>query len=177
VPSAAGEPEITAFLAPVLEEWAVGKIMKSDCPLRCGPRLDLPLLALPRWYIVMDLTIQSARIRVFVYGTLLRGEDNHRFLRSASYLGSARTAPRFQLFDVGPFPALVDSGATAVVGELYEVDVETLAALDELEDHPDVYRRTEIPLDDGTVAHAYLLVRAPAEDLPVIASGDWRLRR
>lgn len=121
--------------------------------------------------------MQSARTRIFVYGTLLRGEDNHHFLRSASYLGSARTAPRFQLFDVGPYPALVDGGAMAVVGELYEVDVETLAALDDLEDHPEVYRRTEISLDDGTVAQAYLLVGASAEGLAVIASGDWRQRR
>jgi gamma-glutamylcyclotransferase (GGCT)/AIG2-like uncharacterized protein YtfP len=119
----------------------------------------------------------SRRTRVFVYGTLLRGEENHCFLRGAVYLGAARTAPRFQLLDLDAFPALVNSGATAVAGELYEVDGETLAALDELEDHPEIYRRTEIPLDDGTLAEAYLLVSTPAEGVPIIASGDFRQRR
>jgi gamma-glutamylaminecyclotransferase len=135
-----------------------------------------PLLAPPRSDIVADLTTQSLRTRLFVYGTLLRGEGNHHFLRAARQLGDARTAPRFQLLDLGAFPALVNSGATAVIGELYEVDGETLAAIDELEEHPDVYRRTEIPLDDGTLAHAYLLMIAQGKDPPVIASGDWRKR-
>jgi len=124
---------------------------------------------------VTNSTTPNARARVFVYGSLLSGEQNHPFLRTARLLGEARTALCFELLDLGVFPALVP-GAAAVRGELYEVDAETLAALDELEDHPDVYRRTEIPLGDGTRALAYLLVGAPPGDARVIASGDWRQR-
>ena len=60
--------------------------------------------------------------RVFVYGTLLAGEPNHRLLEAASFVGPAETPPVFSLVDLGPFPALVGGGAGAVVGEVYEVD-------------------------------------------------------
>ena len=49
--------------------------------------------------------------RVFVYGTLLAGEPNHRLLEAASFVGPAETPPVFLLVDLGPFPALVACGA------------------------------------------------------------------
>ncbi len=115
--------------------------------------------------------------RVFVYGTLLSGEANHRFLAAARRLGRARTAPCFELVDLGSYPALVPGGALSVAGELYAVDAVALAAIDDFEDHPHLYLRTEIPLDDRTAAHAYLLARAQlARGKPRILSGDWRHR-
>jgi gamma-glutamylcyclotransferase (GGCT)/AIG2-like uncharacterized protein YtfP len=116
------------------------------------------------------------RTRVFVYGTLRAGEDNHHYLRGAPLLRRAFTGPTFDLVDLGAFPALVPGGATAVAGELYDLDDATLAALDELEDHPHFYRRAEIPLDDGTLAHTYVLAGREASCYPQIASGDWRRR-
>ncbi|WP_415841932.1 gamma-glutamylcyclotransferase family protein, partial [Myxococcus xanthus] len=90
----------------------------------------------------------STSTRVFVYGTLLGGEPNHRLLRGARLIGPARTQPRFTLYDYGPFPALASRGKHAVEGEVYEVDALMLAALDRLESHPRFYRRTPITLDD-----------------------------
>jgi gamma-glutamylaminecyclotransferase len=120
--------------------------------------------------------MSDAPTRVFVYGTLLAGEENHRFLEHARPIGRARSKPRFRLLDLGLYPAMLSGGETGVHGEVYEVDRETLERLDELEDHPHVYRRTAIPLDDGTVAEAYLLTREPAEGEVEIASGDFRSR-
>ena len=70
---------------------------------------------------------------VFVYGTLLAGEPNHRLLTGARLVAEARTKPAFELRDLGAFPGLVRGGQHAVAGEVYEVDVATLAALDRLE--------------------------------------------
>jgi gamma-glutamylaminecyclotransferase len=95
--------------------------------------------------------------RVFVYGTLLAGEGNHALLQTARFIGAARTPPGFGLYDLGAFPGLVRGGQAAVVGEVYEVDAPTLAALDDLEDHPTFYQRTIIVLEDGSVAATYLL--------------------
>jgi gamma-glutamylaminecyclotransferase len=117
-----------------------------------------------------------APTRVFVYGTLLVGEENHRFLERARSIGRARTEPRFRLLDLGPYPAMLPGGEIGVHGEVYEVDRETLERLDALEDHPHLYRRTAIPLDDGTLAEAYLLTREPGEGELPIASGDFRSR-
>lgn len=114
---------------------------------------------------------------VFVYGTLLTGEPNHRVLAGAQLVGHARTEPAFELHDLGPFPGLVGGGAHAVVGEVYEVDAPTLARLDALEGHPCFYRRTRIALEDGAKVETYLLTPEQVEGRRVIASGNWRSRR
>lgn len=115
--------------------------------------------------------------RVFVYGTLLAGEPNHRVLVGATLVGHACTAPAFELRDLGTFPGLVRGGAHAVGGEVYEVDAPTLARLDALEGHPRFYRRTRIALADGTNVETYLLTPEQVEGRPVIVSGNWRSRR
>jgi gamma-glutamylcyclotransferase (GGCT)/AIG2-like uncharacterized protein YtfP len=115
--------------------------------------------------------------RVFVYGTLLRGEGNHRLLARARLLREARTEATFELRDLGAFPGLVRGGAHAVAGEVYEVDADTLAALDRLEGHPRFYRRTLIALADGERVEAYLLAPEQVDGCPVIASGSWRAHR
>lgn len=108
---------------------------------------------------------------VFVYGSLLRGGQYHHLIRGAPCEGPARTAPLFTLVDLGPYPALVPGGCTAVHGELYKADDALLQRLDELEGHPDFYQRQIIPLDDGRTAQSYLLAQSRGEP---IVSGDWR---
>lgn len=117
---------------------------------------------------------RSRAVRVFVYGSLLSGEPNHRLLAEARRIGPARTAPYFRLVDLGGFPAMVHDGAGHVVGELYEVDRSTLAALDRLEGCPRFYERTVIALADGTEAEAYLLRPEQVRGRTAIPSGDWR---
>ena len=104
--------------------------------------------------------------RVFVYGTLLSGEPNHRVLAGAELLGEARTEPEFDLVSLGAFPAMV-----------HAVDRGTLAALDHLEGHPRFYRRRRVRLDDGEEVLAYLLSREQAHGRPKITSGNWRHQR
>jgi gamma-glutamylaminecyclotransferase len=119
---------------------------------------------------------RGASARVFVYGTLLRGESNHRLLAKARFVGEGRTRPEFRLHHLGGFPALVAGGVHAVEGEVYEVDEATLAALDALEGHPRFYRRVPISMEDGASVEAYLLRAEQVEGRPVIDSGSWRLR-
>lgn len=113
---------------------------------------------------------------VFVYGSLLSGENHHSFLGGAKPLGEAMTEPVFSLVDFGDFAALIPDGQTAVHGELYDVDPGLLARLDELEDHPDYLRRTNIRLEDGREVIAYLLSSQSALGQPRIECGNWRLR-
>ncbi|NVJ27632.1 gamma-glutamylcyclotransferase [Myxococcus sp. AM011] len=120
------------------------------------------------------MTRASVSTRVFVYGTLLSGEPNHRLLRGARLIGPARTQPRFSLYDYGPFPALASRGKHAVAGELYEVDADMLAALDRLEGHPRFYQRTSIALDGAGRVEAYLFPKGRLAGRPIIESGCWR---
>jgi gamma-glutamylaminecyclotransferase len=112
--------------------------------------------------------------RVFVYGSLLKGECNHRLLELAPFVGAAHTSASFTLIDLGAFPGLIARGMTAVRGEVYAVDAATLASLDRLESHPRFYRRQEIALSDGAAVHAYLLPAHRYASYPAVVGGDWR---
>jgi gamma-glutamylcyclotransferase (GGCT)/AIG2-like uncharacterized protein YtfP len=114
--------------------------------------------------------------RVFVYGTLLRGESNHNLLTDSRFLGMARTEPLFSLFDLGGYPAMSSGGCTSVVGEIYEVTEKVLEALDELEGHPDWYRRAPIKLSGGISAETYLMEASKVAGRPLIQGGNWRER-
>lgn len=113
---------------------------------------------------------------IFVYGSLLFGESNHEVLRPALWLGVEKTTASYTLFDLGSYPAMVESGHTAISGEVYAVGVATLRALDRLEGHPHLYRRVPVTLDSGRAAEAYVLVDGPPNHASVIVTGDWRSR-
>jgi gamma-glutamylcyclotransferase (GGCT)/AIG2-like uncharacterized protein YtfP len=85
---------------------------------------------------------------VFVYGSLKRGQPNHRLLAQAEFLACGRTQPQFALFDLGAYPGLVrDSSAPqAIEGELYRVSGLLLAELDRFEDNGRLYRRELLPI-------------------------------
>ena len=111
---------------------------------------------------------------LFVYGTLMRGEPGHRLMRGARLVASARTPARFDLVDMGGYPALVEGGGTSVAGELYAVDLGLFDTLDAYEDvHDSLYERADI-LVAGRRVQAYLLPRSRATARQRIRSGDWR---
>ncbi len=113
---------------------------------------------------------------LFVYGTLMRGEHHHDVMASAEFLGEATTLPAYELVLVDYFPALLTGGTTPVRGELYRVDAETLARLDELEEVPHYYLREEIALVGGARAQTYVMPRERVPDAVRIESGSFRRR-
>jgi gamma-glutamylaminecyclotransferase len=114
--------------------------------------------------------------RVFVYGTLMKGELHHTTMAHARFIGQAETEPRYELVQIDYYPAMLPDGAHAVHGELYEVDDATLRRLDELEEVPHYYERHELTLADGTKAFAYVMPRTRAPGATPIASGYFRMR-
>jgi gamma-glutamylcyclotransferase (GGCT)/AIG2-like uncharacterized protein YtfP len=101
----------------------------------------------------------SERSELFVYGTLMRGQHHHDTMAGAEFVAEAQTMPEFELVLIDYFPALVRGGAQAVHGELYRVDAETLARLDELEEVPHYYVRERVALSGGASAETYLMPR------------------
>lgn len=119
--------------------------------------------------------------RLFVYGTLMRGEPNHRVLGEARFERVAWTRDRFALRDLGAFPALTRGDVGSVFGEVFSIDRQTLARCDLLEGHPHHYRRQTVTLLGarwrcrGTESVlAYVYAQPPCG--LIIPSGSWRER-
>jgi len=70
--------------------------------------------------------------KVFVYGTLKRGGDNHSYLAYQQFLGAARTPAGYTLYSLGDYPGMVRASAdtAGVIGELWAVDAACLQQLD-----------------------------------------------
>jgi gamma-glutamylaminecyclotransferase len=111
-------------------------------------------------------------MKVFVYGTLRRGQTAHHLLRGARFIDTARTEPEYTLLDMGTYPALVSGGETAVLGEIYEIEADALAELDRYEDAPRLYRRVLTPIG-GHEVFVYLLCAEPGSNWPKLPHGDW----
>ncbi len=110
--------------------------------------------------------------RIFVYGTLLRSEPNHGLLAGAFFIGRATTHAAYRLYDLGLWPALVEGGETAVLGECYAVDSALLSRLDAFEEVPHLYVRKRISLRNGPAAEAWFY-RGKVSNAPLIDTGDW----
>jgi gamma-glutamylaminecyclotransferase len=117
--------------------------------------------------------------RLFVYGTLKRGGENHLHLAGQRFLGEAATGPGFTLYGMQGFPGMVRAAddTVGVTGELWEVDPDTLHTLDILEGVAEgLYERVSLrllPPFAETNAEAYLYLRS-LEGRPQIGS-TWKV--
>ena len=121
-------------------------------------------------------------MKVFVYGTLLKGMSRSHSLNTSKFEGLGMIKDR--LYDLGSYPGIVESN-NSVFGEIYDVDSTTLLALDHIEGYDEnysersLYIRREVDvtlLNDGSSIKAYTYFYN-ASDLDAyykIASGDYR---
>ena len=115
--------------------------------------------------------------RVFVYGSLLRGMENHSVLDGAEFASAARTLAQFQMLDLGRYPAVI-AGGESIVGELYRVNAQHLLRLDAFERVPELYVRHKTVLDDGQSAWIYLYNTSVHDvdafgTIPRVPEGAW----
>lgn len=117
--------------------------------------------------------------KVFVYGTLLQGHSNHHLLSGARFLGRGKVKG-LGLYAVTPsYPGAVPEEGEAVLGEVYAVTAELLAALDDFEDNGELYQREKRPvlLEDGTVTEAWVYIWRwqvrPEQKIP-LAAQPWQ---
>ncbi len=114
-------------------------------------------------------------VRIFVYGTLRKGECRNYILSDCQFLGYAK-AKGFVLYNIGAFPGMVE-GEGEVIGEVYEIPKDLLEKLDWVEGVPDLFRREiiEVRLEDGQTisVYAYIYNRGVKNKL-LIPSGDWK---
>ena len=131
-----------------------------------------------------DVDKADAVTRVFTYGTLMRGHGNNRILRHSKFIGKG-VLYRYRLYTlVTAYPGIKphhDKPRECVIGEVYEVNDETLKRLDVLEGiHWGLYRKETVTiyLESGLKTSAYVYVYNkkkylnPPEWLH-LPDGDW----
>ena len=122
-----------------------------------------------------SILIVTEKVNVFVYGTLRLGEPFHHLLGEARLVATTQTPPEFSLVNLGEYPGMMDGGASAVTGEIFEVENSLIPILDRYEDYPELYDRRTILLSNGVRALTYIL-RPTQHDFPIIQSGDWKIK-
>ena len=72
------------------------------------------------------------------------------------HASSARALEGFVVRDLGAYPGIVPRAGARAEGELWEIEAAALPGIDAWEDHPHLFVRTPVVLDDGTEAEAYV---------------------
>ncbi|XP_013395290.1 gamma-glutamylaminecyclotransferase-like isoform X3 [Lingula anatina] len=94
--------------------------------------------------------------RVFVYGTLKRGEPNHHVMTNtengtAKFVGEGKTTESWPLVIASkyniPFLLHCKGKGQRVLGEVHEIDDKMKAFLDDFEGHPNFYERDRINIE------------------------------
>lgn len=116
-------------------------------------------------------------ILLWVYGTLKQGGRLHGAMRGASFLARRRSVPGYQLLHVGWYPGLVrvpcPQPGDTVAGELYEVPVEMLERLDEVEGAPALFRREPVVLTDLAHHPQAYFYQGHAMGHAALPGGEW----
>lgn len=110
--------------------------------------------------ILPKMQRQYFKKRVFVYGTLLRGNSNHRsYLKSSKFLGEA-ILYGYSLYDLGGFPGIKRRRGDSVKGELFEVDSEVLERLNCLESEGSLYslETVRVEVQGRTISNVFVYV-------------------
>ena len=124
----------------------------------------------------------TASVPLFVNGDGMRGGSVHPTIAEHPFLGAAQTAPIYRFYSVGDrFPALwpVAEGGVSVVGELYDVPLDTLRDRF-IPAEPDELELSVIEMADGSSAVAVVLRRDYLHSPDLIDISDhhgWRAYR
>lgn len=114
---------------------------------------------------------------VFVYGTLLSGMHNNRFMQGSTLIGTGTTVEEYTMYAEGiPFVSKKEPGdvSAPVVGEVYEVPTQGMRALDRLEGHPDFYKREQVSVSVGAVVKPCWVYFCDARYGNVVEDCDYR---
>jgi gamma-glutamylcyclotransferase (GGCT)/AIG2-like uncharacterized protein YtfP len=113
--------------------------------------------------------------RVFVYGTLRKGESNHHYLQGGVLIEDGVWAKGYTMYDLIAYPCAIPTQEGQIKGEIWQIDENCLAEIDKLEGIEEgLYTRI---LDN--VLQAYIYVKPNSKGLigiPKITQGDWKMR-
>ena len=106
--------------------------------------------------------MENAKTILFLYGSLKRGHPNHHLMAGQEYLGEAVTEPRYRIIGLGRYGGMIrdEASGLAVKGELWAVDPQRLAVLDEFETGEGLWARFPVSVAGRDGVEAYFWVGA-----------------
>ena len=107
-------------------------------------------------------------MKVFVYGTLKKGFGNNSLMESAEakFICETTTKKEYYLVSYGipyvvketkEYPRSIRKMKGKIKGELYEIPEKNIGIIDDLEGHPNWYRRELVELENGEKAYLYFM--------------------
>jgi len=99
-------------------------------------------------------------IRLFVYGTLMKGNSHHEAFLSGARFAGYFIADGLQLYDFGSYPLIIQNEIDKVRGEMYIVDSNILDKIDVSEAKGNLFTRKLIRVinDEDEVEEAFVYV-------------------
>lgn len=83
-------------------------------------------------------------MKIFVYGTLMRGNSNYDYYLSESEFLIEGYIENYQLYDLGYYPGIKNSIGNKVKGEVFEIDENKKREIDRLEGEGYLYTATKV---------------------------------
>ena len=118
--------------------------------------------------------------RIFVYGTLMKGEGNHHLIASQKYEGDGLICG-YNLYNLGYYPGIRPSRHPEhiVHGEVYLVDDMTLDQVNRLEGEGSLYilQYVDVTMDDRVVTAGVYVYNHKCQKSCRIHSGYWKLQK
>ena len=112
-------------------------------------------------------------VDIFVYGTLMKGQHAHGFLKGGTLLGTWRLWD-YAMYNLGNYPGILKKEGNCVIGEVYTVPRELLPRLDEYEAEGSLYHRRTVTVtkgEDRKEVQAYIYAREVDPD--TLMHGRW----
>ncbi len=120
--------------------------------------------------------INLTSYRIFIYGTLMKGEFYHPLIESQIYAGES-VIKGFNLYSLGSYPGIRPSkfNEREVHGEIYLIDTPTLDKVNRLEGEGTLYRLqfVEVNINDKNVIAGVYVYNSKALRRNRIFSGFW----
>ena len=113
-------------------------------------------------------------VLLFAYGTLMSGYGNNHYLRNQNLIGSGTTDEKYTMYASG-IPFINEEKQTSQIhGELWEVNIKALPAIDALEGHPHWYQRKQIPVTINGEKYTAWLYFNNENGGKIVESGNYR---
>lgn len=117
---------------------------------------------------------QNNKTKVFIYGTLRKGEVLNTYLGEGKFIGEGELEG-YELYAGFSYPMMI-KGKGIVTGEIYEVDEKTIGKLDQIESQYDRIK-VNVKVNDELIPCDAYVYKYEVDELEKIESGDWKKRR